>query len=683
MSYWQSQGGLSQFGYPISDEFFEGYQVVQYFERARFEYHQEFVNTNYQVELALLGNQTLERSGRSFPPVAPPTTFDPTVFYFKETGHTLQGAFLTYWQSHGGVAVFGFPKSEPLQEVSPTDGKTYIVQYFERNRFELHPELIGSPYYVELGLLGSEALKLRPAPTNATAQVTIDTTNVISPAGQIIGANIESLQYKLPTETLHPDWNQTNPTSILEQTKMLTPTTGGHTFALSFGTQFDGGRMTGVRAGGADGYHWQRAFESGYGFMNLDEVAGLARNLSADLTVMVNFGSAKADEAANEVAYANGTDPTNPGVQLRQKRGYSTPYNITRWRIGGEVFDAGETGFSTTGDYSYANSQSKNGGDPVWFGKPTSDPANYAARAASFARAMRAASPTPIKIYLTLSVPGSNWGSIRDQLKTLIDGAGSDIDGFVMSLYPVSEGARSGLTDLDILGAPDRAAQWLQEAQTDLANQSPNKHYELITTEYNASIHSISQLDNLAGGLNIATMLAYFANLGVNFATHYSLETGTYGLYYYNADNSIGTPRPSWQALALFSNHLGSQMVSALVQNSPILHGPGGTLVPGFEYPSLVTTSSQSADRKELYIVAINRNPNQSLAVQFNVKGVQTTLPQQIEVTMLNGQTLDSLNDASHLNQTGLVKAYFSPADSTHFTFEIPAHSVIAFTIAK
>ena len=63
-----------------------------------------------------------------------------TVTYFGPVGHTLKGPFLKFWQSHGELAIFGYPVSEEFAEVSQTDGKTYTVQYFERNRFELHPE---------------------------------------------------------------------------------------------------------------------------------------------------------------------------------------------------------------------------------------------------------------------------------------------------------------------------------------------------------------------------------------------------------------------------------------------------------------------------------------------------------------------------------------------------------------
>ena len=64
-------------------------------------------------------------------------------------------SYPTSWQQHGGLAVNGFPISEELRERG-SDGKTYAVQYFERSRFELHPEN-PSPYNVLLGFLGRQA----------------------------------------------------------------------------------------------------------------------------------------------------------------------------------------------------------------------------------------------------------------------------------------------------------------------------------------------------------------------------------------------------------------------------------------------------------------------------------------------------------------------------------------------
>jgi hypothetical protein len=78
---------------------------------------------------------------------------NPDVTYFAPVGHTLRGGFRDYWQQYGGLAQFGYPLTEEFAEVSPTDGKTYVTQYFERARFESHPEN-KPPYNVLLGLLG-------------------------------------------------------------------------------------------------------------------------------------------------------------------------------------------------------------------------------------------------------------------------------------------------------------------------------------------------------------------------------------------------------------------------------------------------------------------------------------------------------------------------------------------------
>jgi hypothetical protein len=73
--------------------------------------------------------------------------------FFAETGHTLSGAFRTYWQTNGGLAIFGLPLTEEFVETNPDDNKPYTVQYFERARFEYHPEN-AAPYTVLLGRLG-------------------------------------------------------------------------------------------------------------------------------------------------------------------------------------------------------------------------------------------------------------------------------------------------------------------------------------------------------------------------------------------------------------------------------------------------------------------------------------------------------------------------------------------------
>lgn len=92
-------------------------------------------------------------------PVPSVTNTNAKVFY-AVTQHTLGGVFKTYWDNHGGLEQFGYPITEEFQEVSATDGKTYVTQYFERARFEQHPDKAGTPFEVEQGLLGRELIKM-------------------------------------------------------------------------------------------------------------------------------------------------------------------------------------------------------------------------------------------------------------------------------------------------------------------------------------------------------------------------------------------------------------------------------------------------------------------------------------------------------------------------------------------
>ena len=161
LAYWQANGGLAQFGFPLTDERWEVLEdgkpyVVQYFERARFEHHPENPPP-HDVLLGQFGRRLyLLDPSRIRPNAAAPL---PGATYFAETGHNLGGRFRDYWQANGGLPQFGYPLSEEIRE-RLEDGKEYTVQYFERARLEYHP---GNPvpYDVLLGQFGRRILGAR------------------------------------------------------------------------------------------------------------------------------------------------------------------------------------------------------------------------------------------------------------------------------------------------------------------------------------------------------------------------------------------------------------------------------------------------------------------------------------------------------------------------------------------
>lgn len=160
LAFWKTHGATEILGLPVSQPFRDDRGLlVQFYERAILEWHPENPPA-YQVLLTRLG---AERLGNRSERTAPPLGCAGDCVWFAETNHTLRGVFLTYWRTYGGLPVFGFPLTEEFIEVSPTDGRPYTVQYFERNRFEYHPENAGGRYEVLLGLLGLETLQETPS----------------------------------------------------------------------------------------------------------------------------------------------------------------------------------------------------------------------------------------------------------------------------------------------------------------------------------------------------------------------------------------------------------------------------------------------------------------------------------------------------------------------------------------
>lgn len=165
--FWEANGGLSILGLPLTEVFLEAGQPVQYFERARLEWHGD----QGLVLAGHLGRWAAQHYGGHPSFASVPRSITEGHDYFAETGHTLGGGFQQFWHANGGLVTFGLPLSEDFSEVNQEDGREYIVQYFERTRLEWHPDL-PADYRVQLGHLGRQYLQTEhPAPEWVLAPV--------------------------------------------------------------------------------------------------------------------------------------------------------------------------------------------------------------------------------------------------------------------------------------------------------------------------------------------------------------------------------------------------------------------------------------------------------------------------------------------------------------------------------
>ncbi len=214
--YWQQNGGLAVFGYPvgeairIKDESTGDAFVTQFFERNSFELHPEN-KAPYDVLLGRLGADMLELVGvdwQKLPREAGPKA---DCIWFEQTGHNVCNnagnlGFKSYWSSHGlefdgkpgksygeSLALFGMPLTGVVMDENAS-GDQVLMQWFERGRFEWHPDK-PDEYKVLLGLLGNEILDLvsdertpepeatQPAPSNdPCANIAAPRSATIEPA---------------------------------------------------------------------------------------------------------------------------------------------------------------------------------------------------------------------------------------------------------------------------------------------------------------------------------------------------------------------------------------------------------------------------------------------------------------------------------------------------------------------
>lgn len=125
------------YGFPITEAFRVDAAVgspevwVQYFERARFEYHPDNVE-GLQVILSNIG--VYLHDNREPGEIVTTQPGLSACQYFSQSGYQICYAFLDYYNKNGGIQQFGYP----ISEVELQDGR--MVQYFQRARFEWHPD---------------------------------------------------------------------------------------------------------------------------------------------------------------------------------------------------------------------------------------------------------------------------------------------------------------------------------------------------------------------------------------------------------------------------------------------------------------------------------------------------------------------------------------------------------------
>lgn len=166
LEFWRTNGGELIFGDPITEMTNTG-MPMQYFQKARLELH-----SNNQVKLGLLGSELYEEEKGFTPILDGPNT----------------PKFSRFYNKRGGADIFGYPISPVLEE----EGR--LVQYFQRAKFEYHPEVV-DPFYLDqqrinnINLLSLNEVQLANLGEIAANKKGISTAKVLPKEGAIDFSN--------------------------------------------------------------------------------------------------------------------------------------------------------------------------------------------------------------------------------------------------------------------------------------------------------------------------------------------------------------------------------------------------------------------------------------------------------------------------------------------------------------
>jgi alpha-N-arabinofuranosidase len=327
-----------------------------------------------------------------------------------------------------------------------------------------------------------------------------------------------------------------------------------------------------------------------------DEALQFASLLGSQLLITANAGSGTAEEAAAWVAYAN--------------RGGS---RVKYWEIGNELYY-----------------------DPHTLPIPslTVDPDTYAARFVAFASAMKQVDPT-IKIaaiggentqnYALVGYP--NWDP------TVIAKAAPYMDYLAIHNAYAPLNYVENLTDVRtiysaMLAAPIGIAQNLQTVSNaiDAYAGSRASQIRIAVTEWGPFFNPFFSLyvlhaRTLGSALFVAsTLKAFIESPRTDIANAFALLDN-------GPEAWLGPRAGSWYptaplyALQMYTQHFGSLLVPSYVA-APTYSSPAiGVVPPQLNVPYLDIVSSLSADRKTLYIMAINKHFDQPIQATIRLNG--------------------------------------------------------------
>jgi alpha-N-arabinofuranosidase len=420
--------------------------------------------------------------------------------------------------------------------------------------------------------------------------------------------------------------------------------------------------------------------------LGTDEILQFASEVNGEALISVNAGTGDAREAAEWVQYVNG-----PSRRVRY------------WEVGNELY------------MNEGSATSK---------AITVNPDKYADRFNEFAQAMKAADPE-IQVG---AIGGENYGryvniNYPNWNRTVLEKAGDQMD--FLAVHNAYAPVLIAGDDNDMrkvyramLAAPILIARNLKVVEQQIADYAPNRASQIgiAVTEWGPLFQFdpksgyVDHPKTLGSALFVASTLKTFIESTRTQIANFFLLNDLSVLGMIGTREAGFPPKPDWAptaryfAFQLFTRYFGNQLVQSTV-DVPTYNSEAVGLVDSVDnVPYLDIVSSLSADRRTLYVIAINKNFDSSIESSITLQdfnpvaegtawtltgsGVDAntgTMPLRVPGLAWGKQIEDS--SAARFYHGGQGEITFSSSPVTRagpaFKYRFPPHSVTSLILTR
>jgi len=379
---------------------------------------------------------------------------------------------------------------------------------------------------------------------------------------------------------------------------------------------------------------WANELEPGD--FGTDEFIRFCRNLGAEPSITVNLEGrgATAAEAAAWVEYANGPANSRYGA-MRAANGHPESFRVKYWEVGNEIWGNWVRGHS--------------------------DARTYASNFNRYAAAMRAVDPS-----IRLVAVGDNN---LDWDRTVLRIAGPNMD--YLAVHHYYGRAEMANDARNLMAHPLHYETFYRQLQQLIHELAPGREIKLSINEWNTSL-PVPRQHSMESALYAARLMNVFERNDVVAMSAVSDMVNGWSGGIVQASRHGVFVTPTYLVNELYNRRLGARRLGTRV-DGPMFDSDR----EGKNVPRLDVVASKAANGKQIFINAVNTDPDSILRTTVQLSRVRVSAQAEMETI-----TSDSLTTA---NGFAFPDAVFArkitiPAGS-RFVVDLPRHSVSVITL--